>query len=373
MMCEWMNTCKGNKGITGSITFLLILLFTLQLAENVTSVSLVKCLYSEDCVLTCSFKPNEDEVVHWYKQQICVHSYYYQSDQLQLQNGHFSGRTSLFKDQLVHGNASLLLKRVDVSDEGLYKCYTSTVMGNKETFVDVKVEALIQSVRMEMTGEVVSCSSQNIYPAPEVAWSTDPLSGPETLQNSTVKTPDSKGLYIVESRVRILGNVFDYAYFCSVISADKAQVWTTSIKKTEELIGEAGRELSIPCIAPQNLQNFSLTWTFTRTNDPTVILSYDNRTRRTSNLWEGRAGLEQDQVLMSKGSLLLHNPESEKHSGTYTCTFTGFQRRHMVQNQVNITARRPTAGVTNVMADHMLWMIPAVSAILWQSLWNYIH
>uniref|UniRef100_A0A8C7UQW4 Ig-like domain-containing protein n=1 Tax=Oncorhynchus mykiss TaxID=8022 RepID=A0A8C7UQW4_ONCMY len=233
--------------------------------------------------------------------------------------------------------------------------------------------ALIQSVRMEMTGEVVSCSSENIYPAPEVAWSTDPLSGPETLQNSTVKTPDSKGLYILESRVRILGNVFDYAYFCSVISADKAQVWTTSIKKTEELIGEAGRELSIPCIAPQNLQNFSLTWTFTRTNDPTVILSYDSSTRRTSNLWEGSAGLEKDQVLMSKGSLLLHNPESEEHSGTYTCTFTGFQRRHMVQTQVNITARRPTAGVTNVMADHMLWMIPAVSTLLWQSLWNYIH
>uniref|UniRef100_A0A8C7L263 Ig-like domain-containing protein n=1 Tax=Oncorhynchus kisutch TaxID=8019 RepID=A0A8C7L263_ONCKI len=239
--------------------------------------------------------------------------------------------------------------------------------------------ALIQSVRMEMTGEVVSCSSQDIYPAPEVAWSTDPLSGPETLQNSTVKTPDSKGLYILESRVRILGNVFDYTYFCSVISADKAQVWTTSIKKTEELIGEAGKELSIPCIAPQNLHNFSLTWTFTRTNDPTVVLSYDSRTRRTSNLWEGRAGLEQDQVLMSKGSLLLHNPESEEHSGTYTCTFTGFQRRHMVQTQVNITARRPTAGnikmtiifpitgVTNMMADHMLWMIPAVSTLLWQT------
>ncbi|XP_070299779.1 HERV-H LTR-associating protein 2 isoform X2 [Salvelinus sp. IW2-2015] len=336
-------------------------------------VSLVKCLYSEDCVLTCSFKPNEEEVVHWYKQQICVHSYYYQSDQLQLQNGHFSGRTSLFKDQLVHGNASLLLKRVDVSDEGLYKCYTSTLTVNKETFVDVKVEALIQSVRMEMTGEVISCSSQNIYPAPEVAWSTDPLSGPETLQNSTVKSLDSKGLYIVESTVRILGNVSDHAYFCSVISADKAQVWTTSIKKTEELIGEAGRELSIPCIAPQNLQNFSLTWTFTRTNDTTVILIYDSRTRLTSNLWEDLAGLEQDQVLMSKGSLLLHNPESEEQTGTYTCTFTGFQRRHMVQTQVNITARRPTAGVTNVMADHMLWLIPAVSTLLWQSLWNYIH
>ncbi|XP_045080421.1 uncharacterized protein LOC123492194 [Coregonus clupeaformis] len=302
------------------------------------SEAYVTCLFHEDCMLPCNFKPTGAVVIHWYKQQIPVHSYYYNKDQYGLQNKHFNGRTCLFNSQITHGNASLLLKRVKVQDKGRYKCYTSTRKGNQETFVTLGVKALIQSVRIEMTGEVVSCSSQNIYPVPQVAWTTDPLSSPETLQNSTSKTPDSKGLYTVESTVRILGNVSDHAYFCSVISADKAQVWTVSLKQQEDMIGEASRELSIPCMAPQNLQNFSLTWTFTRTNEPTVILSYDSRTRQTSNLWEGRVGLEQDRVLMGDGSLLLHNPESQEHTGTYTCTFSGFQNRHMVQTQVNITA-----------------------------------
>ncbi|XP_024253649.1 uncharacterized protein LOC112231239 isoform X2 [Oncorhynchus tshawytscha] len=319
----------------GSATVLLIFLWTLSMTDS--KEAYVTCLFHEDCMLPCSFTPTGAVVIHWYKQQIPVHSYYYNKDQYGLQNKHFNGRTCLFNSQIAHGNASLLLKRIKVQDKGRYKCYTSTRKRNQETFVNLGVKALIQSVRIEMTGEVVSCSSQNIYPAPQVAWNTDPASGPETLQNSTIKTPDSKGLYTVESTVRILGNVSDHAYFCSVISADKAQVWTVSLRQQVELIGEAGQELSIPCIAPQNLQNFSLTWTFTRTNDPTVILSYDSRTRRTSNLWEGRAGLEQDQVLMGNGSLLLHNPENQEHSGTYTCTFTGLQSRHMVQTQVNIT------------------------------------
>uniref|UniRef100_A0A3P8YZE0 Ig-like domain-containing protein n=1 Tax=Esox lucius TaxID=8010 RepID=A0A3P8YZE0_ESOLU len=193
------------------------------------------------------------------------------------------------------------------------------------------------SVKIEMTEEVVSCSSQNIYPSPEMVWSTDPPSAPETLQNFTVKTLDSKGLYTVESTVRILGNVSDHGYFCSVISADKAQEWTASLRQQEELIGEASRELSIPCIAPQNLQNFTLIWTFTRTNEPTLILSYDSRTGRTTNYWEGRAGLEQHWVLMGNGSLLLNYPESQENTGTYTCTFSGLQSRHVVQTQVNIT------------------------------------
>ncbi|KAK6305566.1 hypothetical protein J4Q44_G00243460 [Coregonus suidteri] len=319
----------------GPATVLLIFLWTLSMTDS--KGTYVTCLFHEDCMLPCSFKPTGAVVIHWYKQQIPVHSYYYNKDQYGLQNKNFNGRTCLFNSQIAHGNASLLLKRIKVQDKGRYKCYTSTRKRNQETFVNLGVKALIQSVRIEMTGEVVSCSSQNIYPAPQVAWTTDPPSGPETLQNSTIKTPDSKGLYTVESTVRIVGNVSDHAYFCSVISADKVQVWTVSLRQQVELIGETGQELSIPCIAPQNLQNFSLTWTFTRTNDPTLILSYDSRIRRTSNLWEGRAGLEQDQVLMGNGSLLLHNPESQEHSGTYTCTFTGFQRRHMVQTQVNIT------------------------------------
>uniref|UniRef100_A0A4W5RJ97 Ig-like domain-containing protein n=1 Tax=Hucho hucho TaxID=62062 RepID=A0A4W5RJ97_9TELE len=149
---------------------------------------------------------------------------------------------------------------------------------------------------------------QNIYPASQVAWTADPRSAPKTLQNSTIKTPQHQMSVHIGEQSEDPGNFFGVS-----------------------------RELFIPCMAPQNLQNVSLTWTFTRTNEPTVILNYDSKTRRTSNLWEGRARLEQDQVLMGNGSILLRNPESQEHTGIYTCIFSGFQSRHVVQTQVNIT------------------------------------
>lgn len=90
--------------------------------------------------------------------------------------------------------------------------------------------ALIQSVTMEMTEEMVTCSSHNIYPVPQVTWATDPPSAQEALGNSTIKTTDHKGLLTVESALRILGHLSNYTYFCSFISADKTEVWTASWK-----------------------------------------------------------------------------------------------------------------------------------------------
>ncbi|MCI4388171.1 hypothetical protein PGIGA_G00082530 [Pangasianodon gigas] len=100
----------------------------------------VTCLFHEDCILPCSFIPTGAVVIHWYKQQIPVHSYYYNKDQFGLQNKHFSGRTCLFNLQIAQGNASLVLRKVKVQDRGRYKCYTSTRKGNQETFVNLGVK-----------------------------------------------------------------------------------------------------------------------------------------------------------------------------------------------------------------------------------------
>lgn len=100
----------------------------------------ITCIITGDCILPCSFRPTGTVVIHWYKQQIPVHSYYYNKNQMGLQNKHFSGRTSLFNSQIPHGNASLLLRRVKVQDKGRYKCYTSTRKGNQESFVTLDVK-----------------------------------------------------------------------------------------------------------------------------------------------------------------------------------------------------------------------------------------
>uniref|UniRef100_A0A8C6PXI8 HERV-H LTR-associating 2a, tandem duplicate 2 n=1 Tax=Nothobranchius furzeri TaxID=105023 RepID=A0A8C6PXI8_NOTFU len=100
----------------------------------------VTCIVHDDCILPCSFRPTGTVVIHWYKQQIPVHSYYYHKDQFGLQNKHFSGRTSLFNSHIPQGNASLLLRRVKIQDRGRYKCYTSTRKGNQEMFVNMELK-----------------------------------------------------------------------------------------------------------------------------------------------------------------------------------------------------------------------------------------
>uniref|UniRef100_A0A3B5MI61 Ig-like domain-containing protein n=1 Tax=Xiphophorus couchianus TaxID=32473 RepID=A0A3B5MI61_9TELE len=94
-----------------------------------------------DCILPCSFNVGNEVVIHWIRKlgDIQVHSYYYDKDQLGLQNPRYEGRTSLYPEQLGRGNASLRLSNVSVEDEGRYQCYTSTVNGNKETYIQLKV------------------------------------------------------------------------------------------------------------------------------------------------------------------------------------------------------------------------------------------
>uniref|UniRef100_A0A3B4XBP5 Immunoglobulin V-set domain-containing protein n=1 Tax=Seriola lalandi dorsalis TaxID=1841481 RepID=A0A3B4XBP5_SERLL len=69
-----------------------------------------------------------------------VHSFYYNTDQLAHQDQRYRGRTSLFKDQISRGNASLQLTGAKLQDQGRYKCYTSTLSGNQELFSNLKVE-----------------------------------------------------------------------------------------------------------------------------------------------------------------------------------------------------------------------------------------
>uniref|UniRef100_A0A3B4FNM2 Ig-like domain-containing protein n=1 Tax=Pundamilia nyererei TaxID=303518 RepID=A0A3B4FNM2_9CICH len=77
---------------------------------------------------------------------LIVHSFYHNKDQLERQNQCFRGRTSLFSDQISTGNASLQLTKVEVQDEGKYKCYTSTIDGNKESFINLKIDGKRQKL-----------------------------------------------------------------------------------------------------------------------------------------------------------------------------------------------------------------------------------
>ena len=99
-------------------------------------------MFGGSCVLPCSFQPDRYTAVIWNKvngNDVQVHSYYEDQQQLGHQDPLYKGRTSLFYDLISGGNASLHLTRVTLQDQGRYLCYTGTAGYNQETFVTLTV------------------------------------------------------------------------------------------------------------------------------------------------------------------------------------------------------------------------------------------
>ncbi|XP_070783944.1 V-set domain containing T-cell activation inhibitor 1-like [Enoplosus armatus] len=122
-----------------SVVFVVVLTFLHRPARGDVEVS---CDVTESCVLPCSFQNGTNAVIHWILVAAGdphVHSYYDNKDQLGHQDSRFRNRTSLFRDQISGGNASLQLTGVQIQDQGRYKCYTRTISGNKESFINLKV------------------------------------------------------------------------------------------------------------------------------------------------------------------------------------------------------------------------------------------
>uniref|UniRef100_A0A3B4YRT4 Ig-like domain-containing protein n=1 Tax=Seriola lalandi dorsalis TaxID=1841481 RepID=A0A3B4YRT4_SERLL len=73
-----------------------------------------------------------------YKNMSC---YYLQSNIRKYHHGtRYRGRTSLFKDQLSRGNASLQLTGVEIQDQGRYRCFVNAGGAIKVSLVNLKVK-----------------------------------------------------------------------------------------------------------------------------------------------------------------------------------------------------------------------------------------
>lgn len=100
-------------------------------------------MFSQVCILPCSFQPADGPAVHWTQlaaAEPAVHSYYDGRDRVQHQNQNFRGRTSLFVERVSSGNASLLLTGVKVQDQGRYVCNCSSSAGTRLAFIRVSVD-----------------------------------------------------------------------------------------------------------------------------------------------------------------------------------------------------------------------------------------
>ncbi|XP_046733643.1 uncharacterized protein hhla2b.1 isoform X2 [Silurus meridionalis] len=286
-------------------------------------------------------------------------------------------RASVSVPELSLGNASILLRRCNLNDRGRYRCQVTKKERTDYSFVTLRVEAPIRFVDIQMTRlsgyEEVMCSTSDVYPHPYISWSTDSATPSETLKYTTRIKSDNKGLYSVESKLKKLVNQNSLTYVCTINSSSADQMWTASLSERvhnnvtitskletvstwSQINSSEGQNLTIPCRSPWNLGNFTLTWSFRRADMSSKISTYDSRTQRISNHWNGTALLEPRFLQAGDGSLRLLGAQSLEHTGEFTCNISALQRNCVGHTRVTITAPGPENKDLKTKSHTPLWI-----------------
>ncbi|XP_060895085.1 trichohyalin-like [Labrus mixtus] len=191
-----------------TVVFLALMNSCRAQSEVIVPSQPVVSLVGEDVILPCHLDPVMnafDMTVEWARPDLNPRFVllWRQGEELETKkHPSFSGRTSVFIDELEKGNISLKLSKVKVSDEGGYKCFmpalskTSTV----QLVVGSVSSPVVQMIKNN-NGVLLECESADWYPEPEMFW----LDGEGNLLSAepteTVRGPD--GLYTVSSRVTV--------------------------------------------------------------------------------------------------------------------------------------------------------------------------
>ncbi|KAI4806612.1 hypothetical protein KUCAC02_017430 [Chaenocephalus aceratus] len=250
-----------------------------------------------------------DLVIQWMKVSTgdpSVHSFYRKEpqtdhqDHLEPQDPRFKGRTALFRDQIVRGNVSLKLERVEIPDEGTYKCYASIKEGSShEAHIKLKVDAPVLKVDIQQAENKITCSSEGIYPEPQLTWSIDPPPN-ETLHIKTTVHQTEQKLYNISSSLNV--KVTDVTYNCTV-STGRNKMAATLFKQTS--LSGSSKETTMRCTSSKSPPT-GLIWRF---NHSQIIVS-DGSVREE---W-----MQQVKSVSTSGNLTLKDLSTE-NDGIYTC------------------------------------------------------
>ncbi|XP_071382249.1 butyrophilin-like protein 2 [Centroberyx affinis] len=168
----------------------------------------IVAVVGEDIILPCHLEPAMDAdamTLEWARPDLTprfVHVWRDGRELVSYKNPSYEGRTSLFIDKLKHGDISLKLSKVKLSDEGKYRCFIPSLGRDSITELVVGAVSLpVIGITKDSSGVVLGCESKGWYPEPEVFW----LDGEGNILSAgpteTVRGPD--GLYTVSSRVTV--------------------------------------------------------------------------------------------------------------------------------------------------------------------------
>ncbi|XP_073343977.1 CD276 antigen [Pagrus major] len=312
------------------------------------------CVFNNSCILPCSFQPGDEVVIHWIQvngKENTVHSYYHGQDQLAYQDQRFKARTSLFRDQISKGNASLRLTGVQFQDEGRYKCYTSTITGNHELFIYLNVEAPVRKVHIQQAGNSITCSSEGIYPEPKLTWSTNPPTNFTFKERTKVQQTEQR-LYSISSSLIRSDGVTDLTYSCTVSTGRNSR--TTLFKETS--ISGSGGKTTIPCGDPKSAHT-GLIWRF---NHSQIVLS---QTRADVSYTASAQWREHVKDVSASGSLTLKDLSSDQE-GTYTCELSDDDETYITNTFLKMVKSQGTSHVIGGVIGALVVLILGVLVVL---------
>ncbi|XP_070849834.1 butyrophilin subfamily 2 member A1-like [Chaetodon trifascialis] len=193
------------------VSFILLTHFCGGQLQQIDPPQQVMVMVGEDIVLPCQLEPPVDAVsmtMEWGRVDLDPRFVYVWDGGQELldgQNEAYRGRASLSINKLKHGDLSLTLSEVNVSDNGTYRCYIPT--WHKEYVVELVVGAVASpgisfaGIHQDSSGVVLDCTSEGWYPQPELSWLDSEGNVLPAGPTETVRGPD--GLYTVSSRVTV--------------------------------------------------------------------------------------------------------------------------------------------------------------------------
>lgn len=215
----------------------------------------VTALFGQDVTLNCSFSTDTnfnitDLNIIWQltDTSTVVHKYFEGNDQLADQSKSYANRTYLFPRELPNGNASLLLQKVQISDETSFTCFVR-IQAFRSATVFLQVAApyskpylVVEPSKNLKPGDEVTvfCHTFGGYPEASVLWQDG--SGRNITENvTTSQVANEKGLFEVRSTLTVILEP-NSTYSCIVSNQLLQENSHVSVTIT-------GQHLSFPAIA----------------------------------------------------------------------------------------------------------------------------
>ncbi|XP_048468866.1 CD276 antigen-like [Rhincodon typus] len=185
--------------------------FTDQLQISVWEETVLS-IHDGNAILPCHFFSgflSHQIIVLWQRVETkeILWSYYHGQNQLNEQSQQYSGRVSLFPEELERGNASLKFENVKLNDAGKYMCSVRTPLENSTGILSLQIAAYYTepSLRIVQTSNGTNFIFESRgFPEPTVSWLKDKHLDISALSETLCQLGED-GLYSVQSSLQING------------------------------------------------------------------------------------------------------------------------------------------------------------------------